>query len=75
MTVHGHGNALRRRSLKMLVKVALIVSVRMNVPATKETPRMTAIGGEREPELVAQQAAQADADHATVAPGLGQSPR
>ncbi len=28
---------------KMLVNVALIVSVRMNVPATNETPRMTAI--------------------------------
>jgi hypothetical protein len=29
--------------LKMLVKVALMVSVRMNVPATKDTPRITAI--------------------------------
>ena len=28
---------------KMLVNVALIVSVRMNVPATNDTPRMTAI--------------------------------
>ena len=28
---------------KMLVNVALIVSVRMNVPATNDTPRITAM--------------------------------